>query len=78
MKVKGKLAEIAEKRGQTELQMLHELFAEHTTVAAVARAIGVQHSAIDLALLRHGLRIMTILVPKQYEWQNDPNHYTKL
>ena len=78
MRIKGKLAEIAEKRGQSELQMLHELFAEHVTVAAVARAIGVQHSAIDQALLRHGLRVMSVLVPRTYEWQKDPNYYKKI
>lgn len=69
----SKMKEFAKARGQTESQMLRDLFREHIFVSAVAKAIGVSPSTIDMALLRTGLipRWSCDLVPRRFDWQND-------
>lgn len=58
------VAKIASERGQTPAKMLIELFDKHGSMSGVARELNVNQSTISIALMRAGLKVKSVAVPR--------------
>lgn len=60
----GKISAMAEKVGLSQRSYLIDQFNRHGSLTAVAEALKVDPSTVSLTVLRSGLKLKTILVPR--------------